>query len=156
MALAGKLEAFLREHQADFTTVPHPKTYTSHDAAEAARVPEDHIAKGVVVHDGRAFRLVLIPADHWVRLGAVGESLGRDVRLATDAEVQRLFDDCDPGAVPPLGAPYALDTLVDETLTSLADVYLEGGDHRTLIHLPGERFRRLTRGARIGHFAQTG
>jgi Ala-tRNA(Pro) deacylase len=154
MALAAKLETFLREHQVDFTTVPHPKTYTSHDAATTARVPEDHVAKGVVVADGERFHLVLIPGDRWLRLGAVGEALGREVRLATDGEVERLFDDCDAGAVPPLGAPYGLHTLIDEGLTSLADVYMEAGDHRTLIHVPGDRLRRLTPGARTGHFAQ--
>ena len=34
--------------------------------------------------------------------------------------------DCEPGAVPPLGAAYGLDVVVDDSLTDHSDVYFEG------------------------------
>jgi Ala-tRNA(Pro) deacylase len=49
--------------------------------------------------------------------------------------------DCETGAVLPLGAGYALECIVvDENLEGERDAYLEGGDHRTLIHLTGQQF----------------
>src|SRR5262249_42699223 len=55
------------------------------------------------------------------------------------------------GGVPPLGAAYALECIVDENLEGEGDVYLEGGDHRTLIHVTGQQFHDLMRDAPHGH-----
>jgi len=64
-----------------------------------------------------------------------------------------LFDDCEPGAVPPLGPAYGIETLLDESLTSVADVFFEAGDHELLVHLRGEIFQALLRGARRGYYS---
>ena len=68
--------------------------------------------------------------------------------LATEKEIAELFDDCDRGAVPPVGAVYGLEVVVDEGLAELPDVYFEGGDHRTLVHVTGDGFRTLMKDAR--------
>ena len=60
-------------------------------------------------------------------------------------EFARLFGDCEAGAVPPLGPAYRIETYLDDALTSLANVYFEAGDHRTLIHVTGDEFHRLMR-----------
>ncbi|MCK5712131.1 MAG: YbaK/EbsC family protein, partial [Hyphomicrobiaceae bacterium] len=52
------------------------------------------------------------------------------------------------GAVPPLAEPYAVDAFIDESLDEQPDIYLEGGDHRSLIHIPGSQFRALTKNVR--------
>jgi Ala-tRNA(Pro) deacylase len=65
----------------------------------------------------------------------------------------RLFADCDRGAVPPVGEAYGIPTVWDDSLGDLPDVYFEGGDHRTLIHMSGPDFAELMRGARpMRHF----
>jgi Ala-tRNA(Pro) deacylase len=33
---------------------------------------------------------------------------------------------------------------MDDRLEGLADIYFEGGDHRTLVHVTGREFHRLT------------
>ncbi len=63
------------------------------------------------------------------------------VALASEDEIAELFPDCDAGAVPPIAEAYAVDAFVDESLDKQPDVYLEGGDHRSLIHISGEEFR---------------
>ena len=73
------------------------------------------------------------------------------VGLATEDEVTSLFPDCERGAVPPLGAAYALECIVDENLEGEGDVYLEGGDHRTLIHVTGQQFHDMMRDSPHGH-----
>ena len=156
MTLPTRLQTFFDEHEIPLRTVAHPRTYTSRDSASTAQVRADHVAKGVLLKDAEGFLLAVIPADRWVRLGALGEITGRPLSLADEAEVPRVFAGCDPGAVPPLAAAFGLQAVVDEALTSLADVYLEAGDHSHLIHLTGEQFQELVRGARIGHFTHPG
>jgi Ala-tRNA(Pro) deacylase len=48
------------------------------------------------------------------------------------------------GAIPPVGSAYGLTSVIDDRLEGLNEIYFDGGDHRTLIHLNGRDFHRLT------------
>ncbi|RUU11779.1 aminoacyl-tRNA deacylase, partial [Mesorhizobium sp. M6A.T.Ca.TU.002.02.2.1] len=41
----------------------------------------------------------------------------------------------------------------DESLGKADDIYFEGGDHRTLVHVSGKDFRNLTSDARQARFS---
>jgi Ala-tRNA(Pro) deacylase len=45
--------------------------------------------------------------------------------------------------VPAVGQAYGLRTLLDSNLLDQPEVYLEAGDHETLVRLGGEDFRAL-------------
>ena len=81
------------------------------------------------------------------------QKLGHTVDLASEDEIERLFEDCDRGAIPPLGECYGLDVIVDNSIDARQPIYLEGGDHATLIRMEGEQFARLTANAWRGHFS---
>lgn len=153
MAIAETVKTFLEQHQIEITLVPHPRTYSTHDSAEAAHVREDHIAKAVIIKDAQGFAMVVIPGDHWLRLEALQEETDRTFELAEEAEINTLFKDCWSGAIPPLGPAYNLETFLDEQLTSLANVYFEAGDHEELVHVSGSDFHTLFKGIRHGHFS---
>ena len=70
--------------------------------------------------------------------------------LAVEQDVAELFRDCDPGAIPPLGAAYGVKTLVDDSLVNQPDVYFEAGDHEDLIHVDHAQFSELMSGAEHG------
>jgi Ala-tRNA(Pro) deacylase len=79
--------------------------------------------------------------------------LQRDFRLASEDEIAHLFKDCEPGAVPPLGPAYGIETLLDEALANLDEVYFEAGDHEQLVHIRGEDFQGLLTGVRRGYYS---
>ncbi len=54
-----------------------------------------------------------------------------------------MFGDCELGAVPPVAGAYGLAAVMDDSLEGFSDIYFEGGDHRTLVHLNGHNFHRL-------------
>ena len=81
MALAQTLKAHLERHGVAWRTLRHPATASSHDTAAAAHVPEDHIAKAVVVRDERGPAMVVIPASHWLRLETLNAKLDRGFGL---------------------------------------------------------------------------
>ena len=63
------------------------------------------------------------------------------------------FGDCVHGAVPPIGECYGLDLIVDDSIDLQPDVYLEGGDHETLIHMDQAQFAALTADALHARFS---
>lgn len=153
MSMAETIKSYMAEHQIDYKLVPHPKTYTSCDSAEAAHVPDDHIAKAVIVKDKLGYVMAVIPACHWLKLQAINEETNREFELAEEAEIDKIFSDCQSGAIPPLGPAYQLETFEDERLLMLANVFFEAGDHEHLVHVDGEAFHTLLKGARHGFFS---
>jgi Ala-tRNA(Pro) deacylase len=97
--------------------------------------------------------LAVVPACSKVRLDVIEQILHCPVDLASEAEVNSLFPDCEPGAVPPVGAAYAVDTIVDVSLDQQRDIYLESADHRSLIHMPGKEFHDLMKDDMHGRIA---
>jgi len=141
------------KHQIDYELVAHPKTSTTRESAEAVHIPEDHIAKAVIVKDIQGYAMVVIPGRHWLKLKVIREELGREFELAEETEINKLFSDCQSGAIPPLGPAYKLETFMDQRLLTLANVFFEGGDHEHLVHLDGKAFRTLLKGVRHGYFS---
>ena len=78
----------------------------------------------------------------------------RDLGLATEAELTELFEGCEPGAVPPIGAAFDIPSLVDDELLAQHDVWMEGGNHREVVHLSGDSFRALMADTPHGRFSQ--
>ncbi|MCI0506120.1 MAG: YbaK/EbsC family protein [Gammaproteobacteria bacterium] len=153
MPIAETVRHYLMKHKVEFEPVPHPKTFSSRETAHAAHVREDHVAKAVIVKDNQGFAMVVIPGSNWVKLEAVNDELDREFVLAEESEVDELFGDCQSGAIPPLGPAYGMETLVDEELMSLANVFFEGGDHTHIVQVTGEAFHELLKGARHGHYS---
>ena len=154
MTIATRVEGVLREHGAHYKLIPHRISGSTHEAAEAAHVREDHIAKAVVIRDEEGYAMAVIPGDTWLDLEALDNETGRHFELDDESDLRTLFPDCTPGAVPPLGPVYQLETFMDEALSSLSTVYFECGDHAHLVRVNGETFADLMRGVRHGHFGR--
>ena len=97
-----------------------------------AQQDRPHLGRGDGSRDRVAFsghtELVAWAASHKVDLGAVHRQLDRALGLATDREPVELFKDCEPGALPPLGLAYGIDTILDQSLVDAPDIYFEAGD----------------------------
>lgn len=143
MGIAITLQQFLSSQHIPYEPVPHERTGSSLDSAEVCHLPGDRIAKAVVLKRREGYLLAVVPASRRVSLDDVGGLLQQPVTLATEDEAAALFPDCDPGAVPPIGTAYGLGSLVDESLDGKPEIYFEGGDHQTLVHVSGDAFRKL-------------
>ena len=121
--------------------------------AEASHIQGSRLVKAVVIKDDDGFMMALLPTSHHLRLSELRDLLGREVELATEEEFTALFDDCDVGAVPALGMAYGLAVIVEDSLAKTGDLFFEGGDHETLVHMQAEAFRGLLRDAPHGHFS---
>lgn len=154
MGMSHRLKAHLERHQVPFDLVHHPYAEGAAQSAIAGHVPLAQMAKAVMLEDEDGHSLMaVIPAADKLDLQRLGYLVQGEVQLAREQALQRWFDDCDPGAIPALGDAYQLDTLVDDALLAMADVYLESGDHRDLLHISGDDFRRLASHWQHGQFS---
>jgi Ala-tRNA(Pro) deacylase len=154
MTIAATVKSYIEGRGVAYEVIAHPASGSSHETAEAAHVDEGHIAKGVILKDSAGAVMVVVPGNTWVDLSAIGKELDREMVIAVEKDAAGYFPDCDPGAIPPLGPAYGMETLVDKALTSLAYVYLESGDHRSLVKISGEALPQLLSGVRHGHFCE--
>jgi Ala-tRNA(Pro) deacylase len=153
MALAPSVQKSVAAKNLVYDVVAHEPTMSSMRTAEACRVSGDRVAKAVVLRDEYGYVLAILPASHHIRLNDLRTQLGLDVDFAAEYEIEELFDDCVPGAIPPVGECYGLDTVVDDSIEKQPEVYLEGGDHATLVHMSHAQFATLTATARHGSFS---
>lgn len=153
MAIANRLREYLANAEVTYDVVTHPHSASSTRTAQVAHVTGERLAKTVVLHDDQGHLLVVVPSTHRVELDTLGRLLNRRLNLATESEIGELFDDCELGAVPPVGAAYGLKVMLDESLAAQPEVYFEAGDHRELLHVSAEAFGKLMESAQRGRFS---
>ncbi len=152
MTISPTLKSYL-DRNVSYDLVTHDPTPSSLRTAEASHIPGQRLAKGIVLRADGGYLLAVLPASRRIQLSELRTLIGDDVDLAEEQEVATLFEDCALGAVPPVGQCYGLNMIVDDSLDSQPEVYLEGGDHQTLVHLTQAQFARLMAGARHGSFS---
>ncbi len=143
MAIAMTVQQYLSKNGIEYDTVSHPPTQSSMETAQSSHVKSDRIAKGVLLRTEDGYLLAVLPASHHIRLGELRTWLNESMELASEEEITDLFTDCELGAVPAVGAAYGLDVVIDDNLAMQRDVYFEGGDHTTLVHLTADNFRKV-------------
>lgn len=153
MQIANRIRDYLIQRGVTYDVIVHPQTRCSQESAAAAHVPGDRIVKSVVLEDDNGYLMVVLPSTRCVRLGVLSAELQRHLRLATEAELKNLFADCELGAIPPFGPAYAMETVWDESLENVPEVYVEAGDHEELIRIDGKTFLGLLGSARHGNFS---
>ena len=111
------IRSFLQSRAVDFDYLLHRPTHSATDLAGSLHVPGRSVAKGVLVRAGDNYVLAVLPATHRVNMARLSEILGvSEVGIASESEVERIFDDCEPGALPPFGRLYGLTTVLDPCL----------------------------------------
>jgi Ala-tRNA(Pro) deacylase len=144
MTIAAKVSQYLRDHSVDYQLVDHPHSHCSSESARAAGVREDSLAKALLLQDKQGYVLAVIPASSSLDMRALHDETGRPgLQMVDEDQLNRVFPDCELGALPPLGQAYGITTLLDNSLRHRDTVYFEAGDHEELVELEGSRFAKL-------------
>jgi len=154
MSANPRLTAYLDDHKIRYDVKPHSHSYSSIGTAIAAEVSPRKLAKAVVLedHQGRHM-MAVVPTDNKISIRKLGQSLNREFHLVTERQVYHLFRDCAPGAIPPVGHAFNMETIVDDQLANQRDIYMESGDHETLIHMKQAEFQKLMASSQHGRFS---
>ena len=121
---------FLGREGISYEVVEHEWTQTAIAEARAAGVPAADVAKTIVLRDEVGLRLAVIPASERLDMHKLRQALAsRGLRLVTEQEMAKEFDEFEVGAVPPFGSMFDALELVDERLLDHDRILCGGGDH---------------------------
>jgi len=143
MAIAITMKQYLNSHKINYSEFPHEHTATALESANASHVASDKVAKAVLLSDGKEYLLAVLPADRRLGLNRLCDFMEQDYELASEEEVGDVFSDCEVGAIPAVGDAYGLSVIWDDSLSKPDGVYLEAGDHETLVRVDKESFLRM-------------
>lgn len=147
------LHDYLDSIDSSYNVITHDKTGSSSQTASISHISGKKLAKGVLLRSDGGYLLAVVPANRKVDLGKISHITHQRLGLATEDDISEIFTDCAPGAIPPIGQAYGLDMLVDDRLIDSEDLYCEGGDHESLIHVSSNEFRYVMQGAVYGNFS---
>lgn len=146
MSVSPSVQQHLARKGVSYDLLYHPHSECSLESAQLAKIPPEQVAKGVLTHDGENYLLCVIPSSHRLSLGWLGRAMGGEFRLVSEHRLGEFFDDCELGAIPALGQIYGLHVLWDDSLLNSEDLYIESGDHESLIHVSRSAFMELMGG----------
>jgi Ala-tRNA(Pro) deacylase len=136
MSTATWVKSELEQCGVAFEEVHHPEAYTAQSLAQREHFSGHRVAKVVVAMvDGRPVELIL-PASRRVRLDRVQRLLGaKEVRLATEPEMEKYFKDCETGAIPPLRHWQNVEVLMDTAMQVPGNILFPAGTHRDAVSM---------------------
>lgn len=139
-----KIDELLTRRQVPFEALHHRPTFTANRMAQVLHVPGKEIAKSVLLRSSGDYVLVVLPATHYVDMERVRRRLGRpDVEMASEDEIERVFPDCECGAMPPFGSLYHIPTLVDDSLAEDEEIVFENQTHEDAIRMRFQDYESL-------------
>ena len=144
-----RIAAFLQNQRVAFESLPHAPAFSAQKRAKYLHVPGRQVAKSVLLRSPDGFFLAILPATLHVDTERLSEALGGPVRLADDAEIAAIFDDCEWGVVPPFGTLYGLKTVLDDSLATDSLIVFEGQSHVEAVRLRCADFEQLERPRRL-------
>ncbi|HUM03269.1 MAG TPA: YbaK/EbsC family protein [Thermoanaerobaculia bacterium] len=144
MPLSERLVHFLEQQHVPFVTIPHARAYTAQEIAASIHVPGQEVAKTVIVQaDGKLYMAVM-PATRRADLVELKKALGvKKIRLATEAEFEGIFPECEVGAMPPFGNLYRIPVVVDESLKKDREIVFNAGSHTETVKMGFDEFVEL-------------
>jgi len=145
-AIADRVREFLEGNGVVYDQIHHQRDFTAMKTAEHTHTPGKQFAKAVVTRVGGEFALAVLPSNHTVDPERFASALeGKEVAIASEDEVDRLFPDCEEGAVPPFGNLYGLQVYVSPALKQAEKITCVAGSHAEAIRLGYRDFERLVR-----------
>ena len=139
-----KLKSYLDEQNVKYVSIIHSQAYTAQETAESAHISGKEMAKTVILKINDQMVMVVLPASEKVDLDLVKSATNAEsVQLADEREIEKLFSNCEIGAMPPFGNLYDMPVYVEESLGENENIAFNAGSHTELIKLPCEDFERL-------------
>jgi Ala-tRNA(Pro) deacylase len=149
-----RLDEVLSSRQIQFKRFAHRPAYTANRMAQALHVPGREVAKTVLLRTEGGYLLAVLPATHQVDLTELRQEMGANrLEMATEEEMERLFPDCERGAIPPFGSLYNMPTVVDESLAEDDQITFEAQSHEEAMRMAYRDFEEIEH-PRRGHFAR--
>lgn len=153
MTIPARLKSHLDEAHVSYSPISHVPTRSPQYAGAVMYAPGEKVAKTVVLRGGEKNLLAVLPASYHINLKKLSVLVGAPVGLLEEKECNKLFPDCEPGAVPPFGELYRLPVYLDEALAEDPKIIFSVGTYSDAIRMGNADFVRLVK-PRVCSFAE--
>lgn len=141
MKVSERLERYLARMGLAYEVLTIPPAADLEAAVEAAGSGADFIEATILI-DASGLLMAVHRAGIRPSIEALRKLTDRPLQPLESVQAASFFDDCHPGFIPPLGAAWDLDVLVDEGLDGAARVCFSSGSEQALIRMSGADFRK--------------
>jgi len=151
---AKKVAQYLDSQKIKYVLIKHSPAFTAQEIAASAHIPGKELAKTVMIKMDGDMAMAVLPASYRVDLKGLKKLAGvKKVELASENEFQRLFPQCEIGAMPPFGNLYDMKVYVSNPLPEDDEIAFNAGSHAELMKLHYADFEKLV-GPQVGDFAE--
>jgi Ala-tRNA(Pro) deacylase len=149
------VRTYLDGQGANYELVEHEERFTAAAEAQAAGVEPENAAKDLILRDVESYVVAVIPASERLDLEKARDLLeaGKSLRLATEEEIGRDFEQFEVGAIPPFGPLHGIPQIVDRRLLEHDLVLCTAGDHAHGVLVDPNEMVRVTN-ARVGDLCE--
>jgi Ala-tRNA(Pro) deacylase len=134
--ICEKLKKFLNEKGVDYKIMKHPEAISAQERAASMHVPGKEMAKVVILKGDDKFFMSVLPASYIIVIDVLRKVLyEKNLRLAKEEEIEKLFPDCEVGAMPPFGNLYNVDVYMDKTLSQNKEIVFLAGSHMESVRI---------------------
>ena len=128
-SISDRLAKFLKEKSIPFEIMKHEPVYTSEQAAVVRGVSLSSGAKALICKTNNDYVLFVMPGDRRLATKRVRKELGlKKFRFASEEELFELTG-LKPGAIPPFGSFWSIQTICDIALAEEEKINFNAGDH---------------------------
>lgn len=150
MAVAEKLAHFLSREGIAYRQVEIDVANSMDALVLASGRPQHDFIQATMLIDITGVVMAVHRFDSMLDLDSVQQLTGRRLQPLTARQISRLFSDCAPGFVPPVGAAWGVPVLLDEDVSSADTVAFTAGTDHSLLEMDGRSLRLALAGAREG------
>ena len=139
-----KLQEYLTQNQVNYTSIAHPLAYSTREISHLCHISENQLAKTVIINIGGKLAMVVLPASFTIDFEKLKKVFHEsNVSLASEAEFNSIFSDCELGAMPPFGNLYNVDVYVEKSLANNKEIVFNAGTHTEVIKISYKDFVNL-------------
>ncbi len=150
--VVNKIVSLLKENQYWFESFEHEPVRTSEEAANVRTgYSLDQGAKAMIVRikkteSDKVFVMLVVPANLRFDERKVKDCFGaKDIRFASEEEVEKITGGVQPGGVPPFGNLFGLEMIVDPKLLDNEKMIFNAGDRRFSVAMKSEDYAKLVK-----------
>lgn len=151
MSIAATVKRYLDHRGIYYKLHNLPAADSFLQAIQKIQVSTKSLVRGSVLSDRFGLVLAITSADRSLDFDALSRLMGRKLELASTEQVTAAFKDCDIDHIPPLGEPYGLRAIIDDSLVDLTDIYFVAGNKEHLININSKNFFQIQGNAWLGH-----
>ncbi len=124
-----RIIGMLKTNHVQYRLLEHKAVYTSEESAKVRGTKLEQGAKALIYNAGHKYILAVLSASETADEKKLAQLAGvRDLKLANPSEVNKITG-CTPGAVPPFGNIFGIETYVDKTLGKNLEIAFNAGSH---------------------------